>query len=163
MQVEFFKWLLSAVLASSAAFLGAYIGLGKYKKEKVWDAKNQAYQNILNALNEIRFWASENLSGNVGLPVVGSKTSEELRKSYTSAKEQLEKYAYIGELVVSDDAYAVIRKVMHEISAEDFRFEDEGGDESSYQDMFIKHCEKIGKIVEENMRQLISCARADLK
>ncbi len=163
MGLEFLKWIFTVLTAAIAAFLGAYVGLGKYKREKAWDAKNQAYQNILNALNEIRFWANENYSQSLCLPTTNSKTSEELYKSYANAKEQLEKYVYIGELIISTKAKELLETLLQELSSEDFRFEDEGIDESNADREMATHCEKIRKIVETHLPHLVSLARADLK
>jgi hypothetical protein len=42
-----------------AAFIGSFLALRKYKKEKIWQEKYNAYKEILAAIQNMKHWADE--------------------------------------------------------------------------------------------------------
>lgn len=57
--IEFIEKLSPALIGFAGAWFGSRWGLAKFKKEKFWEAKVQAYGQIIAAVESIAFWGQQ--------------------------------------------------------------------------------------------------------
>ena len=157
------SWATSFATALLAAFIGSYFALRKYKKEKIWQEKYNAYQEILAAIQNMKYWADETYSSCLCLPTIGGHEGKEFHRGYAEARKCIAKYTDIGKLIISDDVAHRLDEMNSLLWAEDFRFEGEGTDDSNYHDELSKHAENIRRILDERMEGILNSAKKDLK
>ena len=155
--------ITSFFTALLAAFLGAYVALYKFKREKIWEKKYEAYQEILTALNNMLLWANETYSSSLCLPTIAYKKREEVGEAHSEARQCILKYTTIGELLVSDEVVKILEEINQALWDEDFRFDDTGMDESNYNEELAKHAENVTKTLSDRTKKLVTLAKKDLK
>lgn len=106
-----------------AAYVGSLLALRKTKRETQWQAKYEAYQKILAAVESMRICAEETYSARHLLPSLTDEKLVELGHRYQEAKRELWSHVRVGELVVSSDARASLADLLSAISSEEIRFE----------------------------------------
>lgn len=68
---------ISFIITLLAAFIGSYSAFNKYKKEKLWQEKYNAYQEILGSIYNMKHWASETYASCLCLPTIGNTSNKE--------------------------------------------------------------------------------------
>ncbi|MFL5579166.1 MAG: hypothetical protein ACJ8AO_02250 [Gemmatimonadaceae bacterium] len=162
MEAEFLRWIASLGTALLAAFVATALTLRRTKSERRWQAKYEAYQRILGAVEDVRYWAESTYADTLMLPSLSQAKLTEASGRFEEAKRALSSFVHIGELVISADALELLDRIRGEISSEEFRYEDDrGGDDSPDHDL-AEHCDKIRRIVEGYLPRLLSLARDDI-
>jgi uncharacterized membrane protein YraQ (UPF0718 family) len=162
MDSDVLKWLFSLITAIVAAFLGSTLALRKTKTERRWQAKYDAYQKILAAVESMRYWAEESYASNLLLPSVSSEKLSELRDGYHEAKRELWSYVHIGELIVCIASRELLEDLLVEIAREEFRFEDDSIDDSEFPAALAHHCDQIRTAITKALPKLLELAKADI-
>ena len=162
MNPEVAKWLLSLVTAIVAAFVGSTLALRKTKTERRWQAKYDAYQQILAAVEAMRYWAEECYASNLLLPAVSGEKLSELSNRYQEAKRELWGYVHVGELIISSASRQLLEEVLVEIGRQEFRFEDDSVDDAEIPAALAHHCDDIRTAVAKALPKLLQLARADI-
>lgn len=146
-----------------AAYIGSYLALGKYKKEKVWQEKYNAYQDILNSINKMLHWADEISASHQCLPVIGGTSEKELYQDYRDARKCISKYINVGKLLISNEVADKLSETDQLLWEEYFRFDNEGIDESNYNEKLAYHAEYIKIIINGRLEDIIKLCKKDLK
>jgi len=146
-----------------AAVLGYFFVLWKYKKEKMWQEKYNAYREILDAIQNMRHWADETYSSCHCLPTIGRAGGDEFHRGYAEARRCVSKYIGIGKLVISDKVAEKLNEMNGLLWEEAFRFEDEGMDDNNYNDELSRHAEKVRNIIDGLLEEIITLSKKDLK
>jgi hypothetical protein len=165
------KWIISLLTSSATtllvaffgAFIGAVLALWKSKKEKIWQEKYHAYQEILGSINDMKYWAVETNASCQSLPTVGSVNEKELYKGYANARKCISKYINIGKLIISNSVTEKLDELNRLMEEEDFQFEDQGVDDSNYNEVLYEHTVNIQKIIDDRLDTIIHLAKKDLK
>ena len=141
-----------------AAFFGYLIAVRKFKKEKIWQEKYSAYQEILISLETMLLWANEIYAQNSMLPTIGA--GDEL--NFSQARRAISKQACIGSLLVSKEVISILNDIERELWDEDFRADDERSGEMDINNYMAQHAENVRKILGPKIDQIIELARQDL-
>ncbi|ENA3445202.1 TPA: hypothetical protein PXL76_003450 [Yersinia enterocolitica] len=129
---EFFVWfekLLPAFVGFLGAWFGTRWGLTKFKNEKFWEAKTQAYGKIIAAVESIAFWGQHKHSETFCGVTVGDVSAD----SFHSAMRLISQMEFTASIYFSSKFRNLISEykddVMREYAStvEDFQGEDENG------------------------------------
>lgn len=163
MSQSLFPLLSSIATPTIAAVLGYFFVLWKYKKEKMWQEKYNAYREILDAIHNMKHWADETYSSCLCLPTIGVAGEEEFHRGYAEARRCVSKYIDIGKLVISDEVAEKLSEMNGLLWEESFRFEDTGMDDNNYSDELSRHAENVKKIIDGRLEEIINLSKKDLK
>ncbi len=167
MSQSIISWLTSSIttlfVGLFGAFIGAILALWKSKKEKIWQEKYNAYQEILGSFYDMKHWASETSASCLCLPTIGGVNDKESYQKYAEARTCISKYINIGKLIISDEVAKKLDETNQLLWDEDFKFEDQGIDDSNYHQELCGHAERIEKIIDERLNEIIDLAKKDLK
>jgi hypothetical protein len=150
-----------ALVVIGSAYLGAFLGTRRFVREKRWEAKNKAYQDIVEAVHKISYWAEQHYASVHFLPTPPEDKFEELAKSYEAAREELWRYSAVGELFISREARREVEGLRNEIEQAAFWYEQERTPESHDED-FSHMCTLMRNAIDKHLGCIIDLARLDL-
>jgi len=105
------KALPGVITAVFASYLAAKWSLKRFYSEKLWERKEHAYVEIIDALYDLLQYC-EIQKGDYGQGTGYSKENEdELRESYNQAYWKIKKATDIGAFVVSPQAETVLKEL----------------------------------------------------
>jgi len=148
-----------------AAWAGFWLATRKFKKERLWQEKYAAYQEILGAIEAMAFWAGEVSSETMMLPTIGWFDGKPAHELYAQAKRQIAKHVSIGRLLLSGDAVSALEELQTEVFREGYRADDErdhSGDPHEEQEEVRIHAQEVGKIITKYLPRITELARKDL-
>lgn len=162
-QTEIFKGGILLIVALVGAYFGARLAMLKHRKEKRWETRYTAYQDIMMAISAIHTWAEETYANTKLLPALNSEKMSELSKQFHSARHLLWRYARAGGLVLSTTSIESLDVLLTDLESERFRFEEEGVDDTNYDDVLSEHCEKLRSMLDKHIPLIMQAAEADLR
>lgn len=157
------SWLTSFATALFAAFIGSYLALRKFKKEKIWQEKYNAYHEILSAIQNMKHWATETYSSCLCLPTIANSKGQEFHRGYAEARRCIAKHIDIGKLLISEEVANKLDELNQLLWKEDFRFGDEGIDDSNYHHELSEHAGNLLKIIDDRLEEIIKLAKKELR
>jgi len=104
-----------------SAFFGSLVALSKFKKEKLWERKEKAYEEIINALYDLLQhceFHKEDFGQGTGL---AKEKEQEFKDKYNTAFWNIKKATDIGAFVISSEAHSVLIELRNR---ESLHFED---------------------------------------
>jgi hypothetical protein len=162
-QPEIVKGGITLMVALVGAYVGARLALQKHRKEKRWEARYAACQDIMMAISAIHTWAEEAYASAKLLPALNSEKMAELSEQFHRARHLLWRYARVGGLVLSKTSVESLDVLLSDLESERFRFEEEGVDDSNYDDVLSEHCEKLRSMLDKHIPLIMQAAEADLR
>jgi len=87
----------------------------------------------------------------------------EFHRGYAEARRCVSKYIDIGKLIISDEVSNKLNEMNRLLWKENFRFGDEGIDDSNYHNELSGHAENILKIIDGRLEEIIELSKRDLK
>jgi hypothetical protein len=162
-ELEFVKWAGTTVSTLGAAYVGLRLALQKSKSAKRWEAKYESYREILSAIHDMYFWASETYSSNCLLPSVGKDKLKELRAGFDNAQHKLWGFVHFGGLLISDSSREALKELLSALSQEEFRFESEAMDDDDLPNEYTNHLERLRSIIDERRSGIERLAKADVR
>ena len=98
-EIEIPVWFISFCTALLAAFFGSMLTIRKFKKEKIWQEKYQAYRDVLSALEAMLLWADETYCDQKMIPTKGTGGIEGGNwPSFAEARRVIAKTTCIGKI-----------------------------------------------------------------
>jgi hypothetical protein len=152
----------AAVVALIAAFAAAFLATRRAKGETRWKAKYDAYARVLSSVEDIRFWAEETYASNLLLPTVGAEQLRLATQRYDEAKRVLWSYVHVGALVVCPEARSKLEALLSAIGREEHRFQEDMIGDDDYSGEIADHCDRIRKIVADQIPAVMTIAQHDL-
>ena len=165
-EIEIPLWLISFFTALSATFFGYLIAVKKFKNEKIWQEKYQAYQNILSALETMLLWANDTYCENKFLPTIGTdKLPFTEWQSFSNARREIFKSSCIGKLLLPDEVVIELNNLESKLWDEDMNASDDycSSDKHQRSEMLAEHARNIENIIQPRLKNIISYAKKDLK
>jgi hypothetical protein len=105
----------SVVVAIITAALTVRFALRRFYAEKWWERKSTAYASIIEALHHVRNHADTNLTFSLEGRDLPEQGKLQLTEKLQGAMAELRKQLDIGDFVLSEDAVAVMSKLMTEL------------------------------------------------
>ncbi len=150
--MEFIQQILVGIsIASVSAVVTVKLSLNRFRAEKVWERKLQAYENVIDAFHKIKNYYDEHL----GSSIQGTKLSEEKKKQLLVAqnlgRSELSRAIDVGGLLLSSKATLVVESYLSDFhNCPDFEFYEE-------------YLEQHWTLAHKALREFISYAKADLE
>lgn len=102
------SFFISVSSGAIAAFLGSLWAVRRFYKQKTWERRERAYEEIVNALYDvIQYCAVQKEDYGQGTGLSEDK-ERELQSKYYSATSSLSKATDVGSFYISDNAYNVL-------------------------------------------------------
>jgi hypothetical protein len=116
-EVQFALAIIGIVGSAVAAFVGSWFGLRRFRSERWWERKVEAYTAIFNAMNNLleeihHLWNAE-LYG-TKLP---DDPEESLRKAVSTAWPEIRKQVRLGAFLLSEEAEKTLADLLKKLEA----------------------------------------------
>lgn len=160
------SWLMSFSTTLLAAFFGYLIAVKKFKKERLWQEKYEAYQDILSALEAMILWANETYCSNKLIPTKGTRlANNDPWLAFSEARRTIAKSACIGQLLLPKPVIDELESLESDLWNENFRAEDEQYYPHTHEEAeaIAQHAQNVENIVKKRLEIIIEYARNDLK
>jgi hypothetical protein len=108
---QFSIWLPPVLAAFSAAGLTAWFSLLRFRRERWWEKKFEAYVAIMEALHDIVAGFDEELEPGD----ISAERKVELREQYRSGRNAVYKQIDIGRFLLNDDTVSALQKMLREL------------------------------------------------
>ena len=152
--------ITTILIAFLSAYFGALIALQKFKKEKVWQEKFDAYKIILKSIHSMKHWADETWQGGHNLPTLGHEDGGHFNKH----RIVLAEYINIGELIISEKSISLLKDFEQEIFDSDMKLDElNSGDNQELYEHIVEYSDKTLKIISQYLPQIINESKKDLK
>lgn len=168
MDDEIWKWLLTILSATLAAYLGSIFALRKTKIEKLWLQKQEAYLNIIDSIYNIIQWADEEYIASFPYPIpfpsAGKEGRKELRIKQKISLDTLRKHVHLGGLIVSKEMSSKLEALLKEYDNQISELIDEPYEDGNAQsmEMISEHYTNISEITAKYINEVRELAKKDL-
>lgn len=159
-------WFISFISTLLAVFFGYLIAIKKFKKEKTWQEKYKAYQDILAALEAMLLWSNETYCTEKMIPTKGTYgANNENWLSFSEARRVIAKASCIGKLLIANDVIMELETLESELWEENFRADDESYHQNTFEESeaLAQHAKNIEMIVKPKLQRIIFLAKKDLE
>ncbi len=165
-EIEIPVWFISFCTALLAAYFGSFLAIKIFKKEKIWQEKYQAYQDILSALEAMLLWADETYCRQKMIPTKGTQGVEGGNwPSFSEARRAIAKTTCIGNLLLPTEVIDELEALESDLWNENFR----AGDEAYYHsntfeesEAIAEHAGNVEKLIKPRLKSIITHAKRDL-
>lgn len=106
--------LVGFVSAGGGAWLGAWIALNKYKKEKNWEYRVQTYRHVLALIEEIAFWGRSESSFFFGEGVPGGLSLD--GENFDSSMRKLTQAKHASTLYFTEEFNSLLEQAYDEFA-----------------------------------------------
>ncbi|MEX2474471.1 hypothetical protein [Marinobacter sp.] len=107
--MDFLSGITIAVVAS---FLSAWLTLRRFRTERWWERKAEAYINLVEALHEMSLVPSEEIAAGAGhRKELAEDEKAELWENFERAKKKVWKIADSSDFIISSDVLEVIQEM----------------------------------------------------
>ena len=153
---EILKWIMPILIGAISALIASTLALRKFKKEKTWDDRRRSYKDIIEAFEELIYWAEEVRSEHFLEPQIGAQAK------YYESLRTLSKYNATGSFVLSKKFHEELQAAYSKIQRLRFEIEEERkpdmGDDHELAKWRLILAKGIREISEESLPKLILTA-----
>lgn len=162
-QLESINLFKDVLVPACAALVSLWFAMRKFKRERLWQEKYEAYQRVLASIEVIQYWGNECSCDVYMLPSVRWFDGKKPHEFYAEAQREVARQCAIGTVLLSSDFVgrltefqtALFRKA--HAASEDFHH-----DEQEAEFAFGEHATEVRKLADEYLSDLIGLARRDL-
>lgn len=117
---ELAKLALQATTALAIALVSSWVtvqlSLKRFRAERLWDRKVQAYERLIDAFHNSKKFSIEHLDAEQKGENLSSERKDELRKISKDAQEEIQRMADIGSFTLSNCAIKIVIKYKTDIN-----------------------------------------------
>ena len=143
--------LTGIIIAVVSALVTVQLSLRRFRTERWWERKVQAYERVIAALHDAKAFAEEHFEANMLGRELPKEQDEDLRARSKVAHEEIAKAIDIGAFLLSDEALERLKQYRKE--------EDEAGETNSWFEYLDADLAATGKC----LKDLIVIAKKDLQ
>ncbi|MEZ8056010.1 hypothetical protein AB4323_23850 [Vibrio sp. 10N.261.52.C11] len=153
LQSVFLQITVAVAIAGISSFITVRLSLSKFRTEKWWEKRVEAYERVLEAFHKAKKYSSEHLDAEYLDSQVSKERDQELIKFSKQAKEEITRVADIGSFLLSTDAMSLINEYQKEKNDSYFlEFH-----------TFQEHAEHDYELVIKYLTKFSALAKVDLK
>lgn len=108
--------LVAFVTQIGVAWITVRLALGRFRQEKWWERRLDAYTSIIRDLHHIKRDASLNFDAEIQNRQLSSEMQAELTEAVRKAQSDLALHSDIGELILSNEALSIIRTTVIDLA-----------------------------------------------
>ncbi|WP_063669693.1 hypothetical protein [Aliivibrio fischeri] len=153
MQTILIQIVVAVIIAGISSFITVRLSLNKFRTEKWWEKRVEAYERVLEAFYQAKRYSSEHLDADYLETHISKERDEELIAYSRKAKNEIERVSDIGSFLLSATAMNVIHEYQKEKNAS-YRAEF---------DSFQDHAEHDYELVTKYLNEFSAVAKIDLK
>lgn len=117
MNIEILKLVVQILLSIGAAFLGAWLTARRFRNDKWWEKKAQAYSELVVALHHMRWPSSEHFDAFVENREVSEEYNEELWRESRKARKEVWKIADSSSFLISSEVLKAVVEMERGLAA----------------------------------------------
>ncbi|MCU7807334.1 MAG: hypothetical protein KZQ73_05625 [Candidatus Thiodiazotropha sp. (ex Semelilucina semeliformis)] len=146
------KIIIGIVIASISSFITVRLSLRRFRSEKWWERKIDAYSKVIEAFHHVKVFSDAHLNAESKGKELPEDHDKEVRRLAKIAHNEIDKYADIGSFVFSKEFYEKLRAYQNE--------SDEAAD--LHQD-WVGYLLDDNEITKKYLSELIVLAKKDLQ
>lgn len=144
--------ILSAVLiAGLTSFVTVYLARNRFRSERWWEKKVQAYERVIEAFHKAKKFASEHMDAEYKGHKVDDTRDAELRSLSREARDEISRASDVGSFVLSEDALKVLA-----------RYEAES-ESATMRESWFEHLDADWSLTHKYMQEFMDVAKKDLR
>lgn len=116
MNIEILKILVQILLSVGAAFLGAWLASRRFRNERWWEKKSEAYSELVEALHNMRWPSSEHIDANIEHRDLSDEYSQELWQKFREARKNVWKIAESSSFLISSEVLEAVQEMERGLS-----------------------------------------------
>ncbi len=116
MNLELLKIFIQVLLSVGAAFLGAWLASRRFRNERWWEKKSEAYAELVEALHNMRWPSSEHFDARIEHRELSKEYSQELWKEFRKARKIVWKIAESSSFLISSDVLQAVQEMERNLS-----------------------------------------------
>jgi hypothetical protein len=98
------------VIAAVSSWITVQLSLKRFRSERWWERKVQAYEKIIGALHDSKAFADKHLEAEYSGRKISEEKDKELRSRSKVAHEEIEKAIDTGSFLLSDEALSRLKQ-----------------------------------------------------
>jgi len=106
--------LVGIIIAATSAFITVKMSIAKFRSEKIWERKIEAYTKIMEAFHHLKAFSDKHLHAEMRSRDLPEETDTELRKESRTAHKEIDKYTDIGAFIFSKEFYQCLQRYRHD-------------------------------------------------
>ncbi|WP_010322834.1 hypothetical protein [Marinobacterium stanieri] len=116
MSLEILKILIQILLSVGAAFLGAWLASRRFRNERWWEKKSEAYSELVEALHNMRWPSSEHFDAGLEHRELSDKYSKELWEDFRRARKNVWKITDSSSFLISSEVLKAVQEMEQGLS-----------------------------------------------
>jgi hypothetical protein len=92
-----------------AAFLAAALASKRFRSERLWDRKAQAYSDLIDGLHHMKFYSNENYEAAIESRDLPEDYAEELWQSYKKARNDVVRIAESSSFLIAGEVEVAVK------------------------------------------------------
>lgn len=157
---EMSKYLAQISAIFLAAYLGSFLALKKFKKEKLWDERKAIYKEVIEAFEELKMWSEYMQASHCCEPTIN------VNFEFYEALRVISKRSAIGGLFLSEKFQKVLEEADVKLSQTRFQINEESmpdmDSERGRAEWLFILAREINEVVNEYLPKLISIAKEEM-
>ncbi|QYJ97088.1 hypothetical protein K0J45_16480 [Shewanella alkalitolerans] len=116
MSLELLKILIQILLSIGAAFLGAWLASRRFRNERWWEKKSEAYSELVEALHSMRWPSSEHFDAGIEHRELSEEYNQELWEEFKRARKIVWKITDSSSFLISSEVLKVVQEMERGLS-----------------------------------------------
>jgi hypothetical protein len=139
------------VIAAVSSWITVQLSLKRFRSERWWERKAQAYEKIIGALHDSKAFADKHLEAEYSGRKIAEEKDKELRARSKVAHEEIEKAIDTGSFLLSDEALSRLKQYQKDM------------EKASDTQMWFEYLEGDLAATSNCLKDLIQIAKKDLR
>lgn len=145
------KILSATFIASLSSFITIYLARNKFRSERWWEKKVQAYERVIEAFHKSKKFASEHMDAEYKGRHIETARDAELRRLSQEAKDEISRASDVGSFLLSEDALKVLARYKAESEL------------APSQETWFEYLDADWSLTHKYMKEFIAVAKRDLR
>ncbi|WP_261835830.1 hypothetical protein [Vibrio ishigakensis] len=107
--MEIAKLVVQILISVSAAFLAAWLANRRFRNEKWWERKADAYTNLIEALHDMKWRSGEHFDAEIEQRQLSEEYSEQLWSEFKEARRNISRIAETSSFIVSPEVLDAVQ------------------------------------------------------
>ncbi|MCW8865909.1 MAG: hypothetical protein OQK22_13530 [Colwellia sp.] len=114
--MEVAKLIVQIIISVGAAFLAAWLANRRFRNEKWWERKADAYANLIEALHDMKWPSGEHFDAEIEHRKLSKEYSEDLWAEFKEARRNIWRIAETSSFVVSSEVLVAVQDMEKALS-----------------------------------------------